>query len=73
MADRKVLLVLDNAQDDAQVRPLLPGSPSSLVLVTSRHRMTGLDAVTVALDVLTPEEAAQMFRRTAQRPLPPGS
>ena len=73
MADRKVLLVLDNAQDDAQVRPLLPGSPSSLVLVTSRHRMTGLDAVTIALDVLTPEEAAQMFRRTAQRPLPPGS
>ncbi|WP_329254830.1 tetratricopeptide repeat protein [Streptomyces sp. NBC_01478] len=73
LADRKVLLVLDNALDDAQVRPLLPGSPSSLVLVTSRHRMIGLDAVTIALDVLPPEDAALMFRRTAQRPLPPGS
>ncbi|GAA2700094.1 tetratricopeptide repeat protein [Streptomyces violaceolatus] len=73
MADRRVLLVLDNALDDVQVRPLLPGSPSSLVLVTSRHRMTGLDAVTIALDVLPPDEAAHMFHRTAQRSLPPGS
>lgn len=73
MADRSTLLVLDNALDEEQVRPLLPGSPSSLVLVTSRHRMTGLDAVTIALDVLTPDQAALMFRRTAGRPLPPGS
>ncbi|WP_346128544.1 NB-ARC domain-containing protein [Lentzea roselyniae] len=44
LRDRTVLLVLDNAVNEAQVRPLLASSPGTLVLVTSRNTMTGLDA-----------------------------
>ncbi|MGN9907553.1 AfsR/SARP family transcriptional regulator [Phytohabitans sp. LJ34] len=61
LADRRVLVVLDNAVSADQVRPLLPGSPGCLVLVTSRDRLTGLlardGAGSLTLDVLTPVEA----------------
>jgi predicted ATPase len=44
LADRRVLILLDNAHVAEQVRPLLPASPGSLVLVTSRDRLIGLAA-----------------------------
>ncbi|SNY72283.1 AfsR/SARP family transcriptional regulator [Paractinoplanes atraurantiacus] len=44
LADRRMIVLLDNARDSAQVRPLLPASPGSLVIVTSRNRMPSLVA-----------------------------
>ena len=59
---RQMLIVLDNARNVAQVRPLLPGAPGSLVVVTSRNELTGLvaaeGAVPLTLDVLGDAEAA---------------
>jgi DNA-binding SARP family transcriptional activator len=64
LADRRMLLILDNAVDDAQIRPLLPGASGSAVLVTSRSRITGLSgARLVELDVLEAADAACMLAR----------
>jgi DNA-binding SARP family transcriptional activator/tetratricopeptide (TPR) repeat protein/DNA-binding XRE family transcriptional regulator len=61
LAGRRMLIVLDNAQNAEQVRPLLPGSPGCLVLVTSRNRLTGLAAAEgaylITLGVLTEAES----------------
>jgi hypothetical protein len=68
-ARRPLLLVLDDAADSEQVRPLLPGAGGSLVLVTSRRRLTALeDATAISLDTLRPGEAAELFVGLAVRP-----
>jgi DNA-binding SARP family transcriptional activator/transcriptional regulator with XRE-family HTH domain len=64
VADKRMLIVLDNARDERQVRPLLPASPASLVLVTSRNQLAGLaadGARLLTLDVLTEAEATHLL------------
>ncbi|MBR7836814.1 tetratricopeptide repeat protein [Actinospica durhamensis] len=66
LAGTKTLIVLDNAFATAQVRPLLPGTPGCLVVVTSRRRLTGLDdAHSLAVDVLSETEAITLLRAVA--------
>jgi hypothetical protein len=72
VAGRRILL-LDDAAGHEQVRPLLPGSAGSLVMVTSRRRLTALeDAAVISLVTLSPDEAAVLLARLACR-TDPGS
>ena len=69
VSGRRLLIVLDNAGDVEQVRPLLPGSPSCAVVVTSRDRMAGLvardGAHRIDLDLLRRDDAVALLRRLA--------
>ncbi len=68
LAGRQLLLILDDAADSEQVRPLLPGTGGSLVLVTSRRHLSALDEATaVSLDTLPPDQAAGLLVRLAAR------
>jgi tetratricopeptide (TPR) repeat protein/transcriptional regulator with XRE-family HTH domain len=69
LAERQLLLVLDDAASSEQVLPLLPGSGGSLVLITSRRHLAALeDATAISLDTLPPWEAAALLVRLAGRP-----
>jgi len=69
VAGKKILLLLDDAASHEQVRPLLPGTAGSLVLVTSRRRLTALeDAAAISLDTLPPDEAGALLARLAAQP-----
>jgi DNA-binding SARP family transcriptional activator/tetratricopeptide (TPR) repeat protein len=67
LADRRMLVLLDNARSAEQVRPLLPGSPGCMVIVTSRDRLRGLVARDGArhstIDVLETHEAHNLLSR----------
>ena len=64
LADRRMLVVLEDPVSEAQVVPLLPGVPSCAVLVTSRARLTGLPgAHLVHVDVLNNEQARALLSR----------
>ncbi|MEU3752377.1 BTAD domain-containing putative transcriptional regulator [Streptomyces olivoreticuli] len=64
LATRRVLVLLDNARDLAQVRDLLPGAPGSAVLLTSRSRLAGLTGATlVDLRPMAPADALELLTR----------
>lgn len=71
LADKEALVVLDNASTADQVRPLLPGAPSCLALVTSRNRLTGLsgheDAMPVSLQPMSVDDGMETLARLLGR------
>ncbi|MEU1670694.1 tetratricopeptide repeat protein [Streptomyces roseifaciens] len=69
LADRRAIVILDDAAGPEQIRPLLPGATPSQIIITSRRRLAGLPGVRpVSLDVLRRSEAVALFHdRIGQR------
>ncbi|MFB9840714.1 AAA family ATPase, partial [Actinoallomurus acaciae] len=68
LADRRVLVLVDGATDAAQVRPLLPATPGSATVVTSRWQLADLSGARhIELDVFRPGEAVELLARIAGR------
>jgi tetratricopeptide (TPR) repeat protein len=66
LADRRVLVVLDNAGSESQVQPLLPGNPASAVIITSRGRLGGLaGAVHVEVEVFDSAQSIELLSHIA--------
>ncbi|WP_310436774.1 cyclophane-containing RiPP biosynthesis TPR protein HaaT [Streptomyces sp. 3330] len=68
LADKKALLILDNAASYRQLEPLLPGGSGCLVLVTSRRRLAAYEEVVLPVGALPPEHAIDLFIRLSGRP-----
>ncbi len=68
LADKKALLILDNAASYRQLEPLLPGGSGCLVLVTSRRRLVANEEVVMSVDALPPDHAVDLFVRLSGRP-----
>jgi hypothetical protein len=66
LSGRHILIALDDAANEQQLRPLLPGSPTCAVIVTSRSRLPGLAAADlVELEMLSESEATELLARVA--------
>ncbi|MGW7365606.1 cyclophane-containing RiPP biosynthesis TPR protein HaaT [Streptomyces sp. NPDC054841] len=68
LADKRALLILDNAAGYRQLEPLLPGGGGCLVLVTSRRRLAAHEEVVLPVEALPPDHAADLFVRLSGRP-----
>ncbi|MFQ6146583.1 cyclophane-containing RiPP biosynthesis TPR protein HaaT [Streptomyces seoulensis] len=68
LADKKALLILDNAAGYRQLEPLLPGGSGCLVLVTSRKRLVANEEVVMSVDALPPDHAVDLFTLLSGRP-----
>ncbi|GAA1642262.1 BTAD domain-containing putative transcriptional regulator [Nonomuraea maheshkhaliensis] len=73
MAHSRLLVVLDNAASERQLRPLLPGGPGCAVIVTSRRRLGWLGTQPLHLDVLDPEAARHLLTRIVGEERPAGA
>ncbi|AEW93920.1 MULTISPECIES: cyclophane-containing RiPP biosynthesis TPR protein HaaT [Streptomycetaceae] len=67
LADKRALLILDNAASYRQLEPLLPGDGGCLVLVTSRKRLAAHEEVVLQVEALSPEHAVALFVRLSGR------